>query len=597
LLEILRALRQDGLTGPGLLIGAIVATAIAGAIEVLVLRGLLGVAVHLGTPQHRVSAMGVLGVLFAALLAVEVSSISCILRMGRRLEVRLREAFLRKIPRLNDRYFATRPASDMSYRAHAIQVLRAVPQLGVRVLRSGADLIVASLGIVWIDPQSWPFVLATGLACILLPFAAQRSLTERDSRVRAFDGTLTRYFLDALLGLMPLRTHGAERSLRREHEGMLAEFRRAFLELLSTSTIVDGVMALVSAAVAVGLLVQYLGRGGEPAGSLLLVYWALSLPATGADLAGALRQYPELRNTIERLLEPLGALEDGDACGDRVTASAADEAAVEIRFSSVEVRAAGKKILEDVSLSIPRGAHVAVVGPSGAGKSSLCALLMGWHRAARGDVLVDGTPLRGGHLDALREATAWVDPAIALWNRSLIENVEYGTLEPAGSLSPIIDAAELLGILQQLPDGMQTRLGDGGALVSGGEGQRVRLARAMMRPNSRLVLLDEPFRGLDRDKRRLLLGRARAYWKNATLLCVTHDVGETLDFERVIVVDGGRVVEDGAPRDLAGASGSRYRAMLEAERGVREQLWQSQEWRRITLRDGIVVDGQDGNGR
>src|SRR5207244_4301417 len=84
--------------------------------------------------------------------------------------------------------------------------------------------------------------------------------------------------------------------------------------------------------------------------------------------------------------------------------------------------------------------------------------------------------------------------------------------------------------------------GDGGGLLSGGEGQRVRLGRAMLRPGVRLAILDEPFRGLDRERRRELLARARRAWPGATLLCVTHDVGETRAFGRVLVVDGGRVV-------------------------------------------------------
>src|SRR6185503_5349512 len=90
-------------------------------------------------------------------------------------------------------------------------------------------------------------------------------------------------------------------------------------------------------------------------------------------------------------------------------------------------------------------------------------------------------------------------------------------------------------ILQKLPDGLQTSLGEAGGLVSGGEGQRVRLGRGALRTGARLAILDEPFRGLDRERRRTLMDRVRRWWKDATLLCITHDVGETLDFERVIV--------------------------------------------------------------
>jgi ATP-binding cassette subfamily B protein len=310
-----------------------------------------------------------------------------------------------------------------------------------------------------------------------------------------------------------------------------------------------------------------------------------------------MRQYPEQRNTTERLVEPLGALEDERAGEADRTPVVTPGRPPGILLVGVEVRAAGKVILENVNVHIPAGAHVAIVGLSGAGKSSLCGLLLGWHRASRGEVLVDGQPLRGPSLEALRRHTAWVDPAVQLWNRSVLENVAYGSKDPASDFSPALEAADVIALLEQLPDGLQTRLGDGGALVSGGEGQRVRLARAMLRPESRLVILDEPFRGLDRERRRELLRRARELWRGATLLCVTHDVGETLDFERVLIVDERRVVEDGSPAKLAAATASRYRALLDAERGVREQLWHNQGWRRVELRAGVVVERKEGTFR
>jgi ATP-binding cassette subfamily B protein len=113
----------------------------------------------------------------------------------------------------------------------------------------------------------------------------------------------------------------------------------------------------------------------------------------------------------------------------------------------------------------------------------------------------------------------------------------------------------------------------------------------------RLVILDEPFRGLDRQQRQELLARARCLWHEATLLCITHDVSATQAFERVLVVEGGRLVEDGAPAALAAQPCSRYRALLDAEAMVHERLWSGQVWRRVCLEDGRLVDGQRAGGR
>lgn len=266
-------------------------------------------------------------------------------------------------------------------------------------------------------------------------------------------------------------------------------------------------------------------------------------------------------------------------------------AGVAIVMRAVNVVAAGQTILEDINLTIEPGAHVAIVGSSGAGKSSLFGLLLGWHRAAQGHLLVDGCALEARQLEELRRHTAWVDPSIQLWNRSLLQNLRYGTNGDAvTSIGNVIDSADLNRTLQQLPDGLQAALGEGGSLLSGGEGQRVRLGRAMMKTRIRLVLLDESFRGLDRESRNALLAHARKAWPGATLLCITHDVGATRSFERVLVVEAGRIVEDGAPAELLRQAGSRYNELLQAEESVRSGLWSGAAWRRMQIKRGQLCE-------
>jgi ATP-binding cassette subfamily B protein len=114
----------------------------------------------------------------------------------------------------------------------------------------------------------------------------------------------------------------------------------------------------------------------------------------------------------------------------------------------------------------------------------------------------------------------------------------------------------------------------------------------MFRPGVRLAILDEPFRGLDRAQRRELLARARQHWAEATFICVTHDVGETRDFERVLVIEEGRIVEDDAPDILSAQPKSRYRALLVAEEAVRQGLWARADWRRLWLDEGRLTENE-----
>jgi ATP-binding cassette subfamily B protein len=276
--------------------------------------------------------------------------------------------------------------------------------------------------------------------------------------------------------------------------------------------------------------------------------------------------------------------------GARTTVAAADALPtarpVSITVERGTVVAGGHTVLDAVSLHIPAGQHVAIVGASGAGKSSLVGLLLGWHTLAEGRLLVNGQAISPSMLSTLRHATAWVDPAVQLWNRPLLDNLVYASDDDGlGRLAPVIEAAGLRDVMRSLPQGLRTPLGEGGARLSGGQAQRVRLARAFLQQRVRLAVLDEPFRGLDRGQRAALLDRARRWWQPCTLLCVTHDVSETQQFDRVLVLDGGRIVEDGTPAELA-ARGGAYSALLQAEDQVRRQMWQGTEWRHLRMDGG-----------
>lgn len=591
--EILRRLRADGLLMPSAVLLALALAAMGGVVEAILFRGLLDLRRELSLVEQRFAAITALIVFMTALLFIELPMAAVIYRLGRRLEARLRMAFLEKIPRLGDRYFQSRPTSDMAERSHSIYRIRLLPGLGGQLMRATMELLVTAGGIIWLDPRSAPIaIIATALA-VALPLLVQGPIAERDLRVRTFTGSLSRFYLDALVGLVAVRTHGAEKAIRREHESMLVEWARSSHALQRAVLSVECLQSLAGFGLVAWLLLSYLARAGEANGVLLLLYWSLNLPVLGQEIAQTARQYPTYRNVTQRLLEPLGAPEEVyDQETDPALALTPTTATrgIAITLNDVVVRAGGHTILKKLDLIVEAGSHVAIVGPSGAGKSSLVGLLLGWHRAASGQVLIDGAPIDGAVLDQLRRQTAWVDPAVHLWNRSFYENLHYGApLNPSFSLGQVIQEADLRLVLENLPDVLQTQLGEGGSLLSGGEGQRVRFGRAMMRSEARLVILDEPFRGLTREKRREFLARTRDLWKDATILCISHDVSETTGFERVLVVEDGRVVEDGKPGALASRVNSRYKALLEAEEAVLQGLWSGATWRRLRLDRGRLV--------
>jgi ABC-type bacteriocin/lantibiotic exporter with double-glycine peptidase domain len=595
--ELLSLLRADGLLAPAMLASSLTVAAGGIVVEALLLRGLFDLSREMALPEQRLGAMGALVIFVVGLLFVELPIAAGLLRAGRLLEARVRLAFLEKMPRLGDRYFRSRLTSDMAERSHVIHGLRLLPDVGGRFIRAAFELVLTAAGIVWLDPASAPIAFLAIALAVGLPLVFYPSLSELDLRVRTHAGALSRYYLDALLGLVTIRAHAAERSVRREHEGLLVDWARAGLSRQRAAVALEGAQAFVGFGLAAWLVVGYLMRGHETGGVLLLVYWAFNLPVLGLEIALFVRNYPAFRNMTTRLLEPLGAPEENAAQGSPNLVATVEDAAsqssrgVAVLMKDVSVRAAGHTILEEINLSLEAGSHVAIVGRSGAGKSSLVGLLLGWYGPATGQVLVNRISLAGEHLDLLRKQTAWVDPAVHLWNRSLIENLSYGAATDTFlAIDHAIEAADLREILDKLPDGLQTPLGEGGGLVSGGEGQRVRLGRALLRSDVRLVILDEPFRGLQREQRRELLARVRSLWHGATLLCITHDISETKDFERVIVMAEGRIVEDGDPQALVEATNSRYGAMLRAESAARDALWSLASWRRLRVASGQLVE-------
>jgi ATP-binding cassette subfamily B protein len=591
MLQLWRFLRADGHFTPGPLLAGMVFAALAAVMEALLFRSVFELTNTFVLPWQRVAGLGLFALLALGLLLVELPTAWKVRQLGRKLELLLRIEFLRKLPYLGDRYFQSRLSSDMAHRGHELYRLRMLPELGDRALRTLLELGVTTVGIILLAPGSALPALLLCLAMVLLPVVASPFLSQADMRMRTHNGALARFYLDSLLGLVTIKTHSAERSVRREHEGLLVHWMAAGVRFHGAVSFFEGVSTLVGFGFAAWLILHHATGTWESGTALLLVYWLLHLPVLGRELLAVALEYPAHRNTTLRLLEPLGAPIAPDAKRPlslpEETASAPGALqGVSIEMRDVTVSMSGHTILEDIELSLQPGEHVAIVGPSGAGKSTLAGLLLGWHQASAGTVTVQGSPLEGAHIEWLRQHTAWVDPAAHLWNRTLLENLTYGASNAGTALhEDALSQADLLGILEGLPDGLQTVLGEGGGLVSGGEGQRLRFGRALYRPRARLVILDEPFRGLDREQRRVLLARARAFWKDATLVCITHDLRETLSFSRVLVVEDKRIVEEGAPQVLS-QPGTRYRALLDAEDAARDTLWGGTGWRRIWLEGG-----------
>jgi ATP-binding cassette subfamily C protein CydD len=385
------------------------------------------------------------------------------------------------------------------------------------------------------------------------------------------------HFLDMVTGLSTLRAFGRERAEAAAVRDMAERYRAATmrtLRLAFLSALVLELVATVSVAlvaVPVGLRVLD-GRLTLPTALLVLLlapeaYLPLRLlgtrfHASQEGLAAATSAFAVLDDAADVRVPSAGAFSGGSVPSARASsgsessgfesrglASAGFESAgfrsvgfESLVFDRVEVRYGDTVALRDASLEITRGERVGLAGPSGGGKSTLLALVLGFVVPTSGRVLVNGVDLATLDLTAWREKLAWVPQRPHLFAASVADNIRLGDPDcPLGSVVDAARAADANGFVAALPDGYETMLGEGGAGLSSGQRQRLALARAWLRVDAPLLLLDEPTARLDPASEAAVVSAGARLAAGRTALVVAHRPALLAAVDRVVEVVDGRV--------------------------------------------------------
>jgi subfamily B ATP-binding cassette protein HlyB/CyaB len=240
-----------------------------------------------------------------------------------------------------------------------------------------------------------------------------------------------------------------------------------------------------------------------------------------------------------------------------------------IRFEHVtfRYRIDGAAVLSDVSFEIRAGQVVGIVGPSGSGKSTLGKLVQRLYTPETGRVFVDGVDLALVDTAWLRRQIGVVLQESVLFNRSVRENIALA--DPAAAMARVMEAAKLAGaheFILELPQGYDTVIGERGASLSGGQRQRVAIARALM-TNPRILILDEATSALDYESERIVQDNMRNIASGRTVLIVAHRLSTIRRADRILTIDRGRLIEDGAHDDLI-RTGGRYAQLHRLQAGV-----------------------------
>lgn len=338
--------------------------------------------------------------------------------------------------------------------------------------------------------------------------------------------------------------------------------RRSWLYLEKTRALHDAALWLLAGGM-LAWAIHLWSRGQVTPGEVVMVSALTFRILHGSrDLALALIGTTQ---QIHQIGETLRVIGQPHAVSDPPQAPAFRRLGGSIAFQEVSFAyAEGRRVFERFSLQIPPGQKVGIVGPSGAGKSTLIGLVQRLDDVQEGRILIDGQDLRRVTQDSLRAAIAVVPQEISLFHRSIMDNIRYGRPEASDEeVFAAARAAHCHDFILSLPEGYATPVGERGIMLSGGQRQRVGLARAILK-NAPIIILDEATSALDTGSELEIQHALAALMRGRTVLAVAHRLSTLADFDRIVVLEEGRIVEDGHP------------AELRRRRGAFDALWRLQ---------------------
>jgi ATP-binding cassette, subfamily B, bacterial len=261
------------------------------------------------------------------------------------------------------------------------------------------------------------------------------------------------------------------------------------------------------------------------------------------------QQIAKLREAVQVLGLPHEMQDEKDARPLEVITGAIELRGVSFSYPS------GQQVLRDFTLTVPGGQKIGLVGRSGAGKSTIMALLQRLYDPDSGEVVIDGEVISHVTQESLRRSIAVVQQDISLFHRSLLENLRYGRPEASDEeVYRAVEAAQCTEFITRLPDGYQTLVGERGMKLSGGQRQRLAIARAFLM-DAPIVLLDEATSALDTESEQSIQEALARLFRGRTVIAIAHRLSTLDSFDRIVVLERGRIVEDGPPRGLLQTKG------------------------------------------
>jgi len=515
------------------------------------------------------SSAGLINNYFAAMIAIvavlacaSAARYYCVMTLGDRIVADLRSDLFRHLTRLDAAFYDRTKSGELVSRltADTLQMKAAFGSSASVALRNLFMFVGAVVMMVLTSAKLSAFVLIAIPVIVLPLMASGRGVRRRSRRAQDVLADATSFAAESLGAVRIMQAFTAERVASRKFAEAAEAAYVAARDATSARAILTGIAIFLAFSSVV--IVLWVGARDVLAGAIsagLLSQFVLFAVLA----ASALGQLSEVWSEISAAAGSAGRISELLTAEPQITSAKAPlKLAVPTpgdiafgRVSFVYPSGSDARALHDVSFHVAPGESVAIVGPSGAGKTTLFQLLMRFYDPQSGAILLDGSDIRALAIEDVRRQIALVPQDSVIFGISVAENIAYGA-EHASDAEIRAAAAEAGAdeFIRVLPEGYDTRLGERGSTLSGGQRQRLAIARAIIR-DAPILLLDEATSSLDAESESLVQSALERLMRGRTTLVIAHRLATVLKADRILVMDAGRIVEQGTHASLVAAGG------------------------------------------
>jgi subfamily B ATP-binding cassette protein MsbA len=464
--------------------------------------------------------------------------------------------------------YLTFPAAYFQREASSVQVSRmtfTVEQVarastdGLKILVLDGLMIVGQISVMLYHSARLTlalFVLAPPIAAVV--WYVGRRYRRISHRIQDSVGSITGMVDEVVNGQREVKVYGGRDYEQGRFDKVNDAIRRLNLKIASTNSLANAVVQFI-AAVALALVIFVATRPGSILRSMspgtfmsLITAMLVMLPSLKrlTTVQSAMQRGVVAARDIFAVLDTDAERDSGSSKVDRVRGEIALEG---VSFSYPD---ASLPALRGIDLKCAAGTVTALVGRSGSGKSTLASLIPRFHDPDAGRILLDGKPLSDYTLDSLRAQIAWVGQQVVIFDDTVARNIAYGALggAPREAIVAAARAANALDFIEALPEGLDSRVGEGGALLSGGQRQRIAIARAILK-DAPILILDEATSALDSESEALIQDALKRLLRQRTVIVIAHRLSTIEHADRIAVLDAGRIVETGTHAELLARDG------------------------------------------